>query len=112
MTVGFNVSRETFKGGMIMNKIQSFYSNGKEILGFLILVLIFNMIFDTKTTEKFVLLVLFSMCIINADKFIEFMKSNFGGNGSKENSTELSDSRNDAEWQEQNKGKTTNRYLA
>lgn len=65
--------------GCKMNTLQSFYTNGKSIIGFLILVLIFNMIFDQKTTEKFVLLVLFSMCILNADKFIAFMQKTFGG---------------------------------
>lgn len=57
--------------------MESFYMNGKKIIGFLILVLIFNMIFDTKSTEKFVLIVLFSMCILNADKFISFMQNTF-----------------------------------
>ena len=70
------------------------------------------MIFDTKTTEKFVLLVLFSMCILNADKFGTFMKNTFGGTKEVQESTELSDSRQDKEWQEQNKGKTPSRYLA
>lgn len=90
-----------------MNTLQSFYDNGKQIIGFLILVLIFNMIFDTKTTEKFVLLVLFSMCILNANKFIEFMQKAFGGSETAE-STELSDSRNDPEYQKENDNKVKN----
>lgn len=87
--------------GCKMNTLQSFYTNGKSIIGFLILVLIFNMIFDQKTTEKFVLLVLFSMCILNADKFIAFMQKTFGGSGeSEENNTIISDSRTTEEYLE------------
>lgn len=71
MTVGF-------RGGAKVEVLESFYKNGKSIIGFLILVLIFNMIFDTEMTEKFVLLVLFSMIIINSEKFIDFFSNAFG----------------------------------
>lgn len=48
-----------------MNK---FYSSFTFMLGFMIIVLIFNMAFGSKFTEYFLLLVLLSMVVTNADK--------------------------------------------
>lgn len=82
--------------------MESFYQNGKQIIGFCVLVLIFNMVFDQKTTEKFVLLVLFSMCILNADKFGEWFNRTFGGNNQEEERTETAESFTEEKWQRQN----------
>lgn len=76
-----------------MDKIETFYKNGKAIIGFCVLTLIFNMIFDQKTTEKFILLVLFSMCILNADKFVDFMSNTFGGKIDSDTSSKTSDNK-------------------
>ena len=67
--------------------MESFYKNGKSIIGFCVLTLLFNMIFDEKSTEKFVLLVLFSMCILNADKVTEWMETAFQSGGAGEHET-------------------------
>ena len=48
--------------------MQNFYSSFTFMLGFMIIVLIFNMMFGAKFTEWFLLLVLLSMVVVNADK--------------------------------------------
>lgn len=48
-----------------MNK---FYTSFTFMLGFMVTVLIFNMMFGSKATEWFLLLVLLSMIVTNADK--------------------------------------------
>lgn len=45
-----------------------FYNSFSFLLGFMILVLVFNMMLGAKFTEWFLLLVLLSMVIINSDK--------------------------------------------
>lgn len=48
--------------------MNQFYSSFTFMLGFMIIVLIFNMAFGNKFTEWFLLLVLLSMVVTNADK--------------------------------------------
>ena len=47
--------------------MQKFYSNFTFMLGFMIATLILNMAFGAKFTEMFLLLVLLSMVVMNAD---------------------------------------------
>ena len=54
--------------------MKSFYNSFTFILTFMILVLIFQMILGDKFTEYFLLLVLASMIVMNADKFSEIFK--------------------------------------
>ena len=54
--------------------MKNFYNSFTFILTFMILVLIFQMIFGTKFVEVFLLLVLASMVVVNADKFSEVFK--------------------------------------
>lgn len=55
--------------------LEQIYKSSKAITGFLVIVLVFEMIFDNNTTNKMVMLVLFSIIIINAEKFIELLKN-------------------------------------
>ena len=48
--------------------MEGFYNSFSFMLGFMILVLVFNMMLGAKFTEWFLLLVLLSMVIINSDK--------------------------------------------
>lgn len=54
--------------------MKQFYENGKSIIGFLIIVLVFSMITDESTTQKMVLLVLLGMALLNANAFTSFLK--------------------------------------
>ena len=45
-----------------------FYSSFTFMMGFMLSVLIFNMLFGAKATEWFLLLVLLSMVVTNAEK--------------------------------------------
>lgn len=48
--------------------MDKFYSSFTFMLGFMVSVLVFNMAFGSKATEWFLLLVLLSMLVTNADK--------------------------------------------
>ena len=48
--------------------MEGFYNSFSFMLGFMILVLVFNMMLGAKFTEWFLLLVLLSMVIINSNK--------------------------------------------
>lgn len=52
-----------------------FYDNGKTIIAFLVIVLVFSMAFGEDTAQKMVLLVLLGMVLMNANKFIAVLKS-------------------------------------
>lgn len=52
-----------------MKGLVDFYNSFTFIISFMIIVLIFNGMFGAKFTEKFLLLVLLSMVVINTDKF-------------------------------------------
>lgn len=54
--------------------MESFYNNGKQIIGFLVIVLIFSMATNEKVTQYMVLLVMLGMVLINSDTFTEFLK--------------------------------------
>ena len=54
--------------------IKEFYDNGKEVIGFLIIVLVFSMTTDEKTTQYMILIVLLGMVLFNADTVVEFLK--------------------------------------
>ena len=54
--------------------MDSFYNSFTFILSFMIIVLIFNSIFGAKFTEYFLLLVLLSMVVVNADKVDSIFK--------------------------------------
>lgn len=49
--------------------MKEFFNSFTFILSFMIIVLIFNSIFGAKFTEWFLLLVLLSQIVVNADKF-------------------------------------------
>lgn len=55
--------------------MEGIYNNMSFIIGFLVLVLVVQNFFGEKGSEKFVLLILFSMVILNADKFGSWLKS-------------------------------------
>ena len=50
--------------------MKDFYNSFTFILAFLILTLIINMIFGATVTEKFLLLVLLSMVVVNSDAVV------------------------------------------
>lgn len=52
-----------------------FYDNGKTVIGFLVIVLVFSMAFGEDATGKMVLLVLLGMVLINSNKFIGFLET-------------------------------------
>lgn len=54
--------------------MQNFYNSFTFILSFMIIVLIFNAIFGAKFVEWFLLLVLLSMVVVNADKAATIFK--------------------------------------
>lgn len=54
--------------------MKDFYDNGKQIIGFLVIVLVFSLATNEKTTEYMVLLVLLGMVLLNSESFIEFLK--------------------------------------
>lgn len=49
--------------------MQNFYNSFSFIIAFMILLLLFNMLFGGKFVEYFLMLVLASMVVVNADKF-------------------------------------------
>lgn len=53
--------------------MQEFYDNGKSIIGFLVIVLVFSMAFGEKATQYMVLLVLLGMVLINWKEFTKFL---------------------------------------
>ena len=59
-----------------------FYNSLTFMLSFMILLVFINMGFGSKFTEKFLLLVLASMILFNADKFSELAKG-LGGSTAK-----------------------------
>ena len=63
----------------------TFLSNFKFIIGFLILVFVVQTFAGEKNSQHFVLLVLFSMLIFNADKFGNYI-TNFFSDETKTNS--------------------------
>ena len=54
--------------------MQNFYQSFTFIISFMVLVIIFNMMLGSKFTEYFLLLVLLSMVVLNADKFSSIFK--------------------------------------
>lgn len=57
--------------------MKEFYQSSGFVISFLIMTLIINMGMGTDFTNMFLLLVLFSMIILNADQFISFMEGSF-----------------------------------
>ena len=57
--------------------MQDFYNDSKFIIAFLVLVLIMQAAVGEKFTEKFCLLVMFSMVILNADSFSKWFGKTF-----------------------------------
>ena len=57
--------------------MQDFYNDSKFIIAFLVLVLIMQAAVGEKFTEKFCLLVMFSMVILNADNFSKWIGKTF-----------------------------------
>lgn len=55
--------------------MQEFYENGKSIIAFLVIVLVFSMAFGESATSKMVLLVLLGMILINSKKFIGLLQT-------------------------------------
>lgn len=49
--------------------MKNFYNSFSFIIAFMILLLLFNMVFGGKFVEYFLMLVLASMIVVNADKF-------------------------------------------
>lgn len=54
--------------------MEHFYNSFTFMLGFMVSVLILNMVFGVKFTEGFLLLVLLSMLVLNADKFAKIFE--------------------------------------
>lgn len=57
--------------------MKQFYEDFSFILGFMVLSLLVLIAFGEKAERSFLLLVLFSMVILKADKVAEFMDNNF-----------------------------------
>lgn len=57
--------------------MKQFYEDFSFILGFMVLCLLVLITFGEKAERSFLLLTLFSMVILKADKVTEFMDSNF-----------------------------------
>lgn len=49
--------------------MKNFYNSFSFIIAFMILLLLFNLLFGGKFVEYFLMLVLASMVVVNADKF-------------------------------------------
>lgn len=57
--------------------MQAFLESSKFIISFMILTIFIQMIFGTDVTTNFLWLVLFSMIILQSDKFIQMTKGAF-----------------------------------
>lgn len=57
--------------------IENIYNNMTFIISFLVLALVLQMFAGNKVLERFLVLVLFSMIIINSGKFVEFISNRF-----------------------------------
>lgn len=57
--------------------MEELYKESGFIIGFLVLVFLIQTAFGNKASEKFLLLVLFTMVILNADKVTSFLSSKF-----------------------------------
>lgn len=57
-----------------MKWLLTIYKGGGAIIGFLAIVLVFSMLGGDSITNKMILLVLFSILILNASEFIDLLK--------------------------------------
>ena len=57
--------------------MKEFYNKMGVIIGFLILMFLLQMTLGDKTASKFVLLILFTMVMLNADKFTSYLGDKF-----------------------------------
>ena len=55
--------------------MRDLYNNAKFIIGFLVIVLVIQTVFGDKVAEKMTLFTLFSMLILNADNFADYLKN-------------------------------------
>lgn len=65
--------------------IENIYNNMTFIISFLILALVLQMFAGNKVLERFLLLVLLSMIIVNSNKFIDFITNSLNKKESKQN---------------------------
>ena len=63
-----------------MDTLKSFYEDTTFIVSFLVMVIVIQMTLGKKFTDWFLILVLFSIIIINSDKFITFLQDSFKTN--------------------------------
>lgn len=54
--------------------METFYNNGKAVIGFLVIVLLFSMFAGEKMTQRMVLLVLLGAVLLNSNTIISFLK--------------------------------------
>lgn len=54
--------------------METFYKNGKAVIGFLIITLLFSMFAGQQMTQRMVLLVLLGAILLNSDTIISFLK--------------------------------------
>lgn len=57
--------------------METFLTNFKFIIGFIVLVFLVQLAFGEKMSERFTLLTLFTMVILNAESFGTFLKDTF-----------------------------------
>ena len=57
--------------------MEQFYKDFGFILGFLVCIVIINTAFGSGISEKFLIVVLLSMCILNYEKFTSFLGNIF-----------------------------------
>ena len=57
--------------------MNTFLTNFKFIIGFIVLVFLIQISFGDKMSERFTLLTLFTMIILNAESFGDFLKNTF-----------------------------------
>ena len=60
--------------------METFLNNFKFIIGFIVLVFLVQLSFGDKMSERFTLLTLFTMVILNAESFGTFLKDTFSVN--------------------------------
>lgn len=63
-----------------MEALKKFYSNYLFVVAFLVLVLTVQMTLGKRVTFYFLMLVLLSMLVVNADTFAELVNMTLGGN--------------------------------
>jgi hypothetical protein len=60
-----------------MDTLKNLYQDTGFIIAFMVMIIVIEITLGNKITNKFLYLVLFSMIVLNSDKFTSFMKEAF-----------------------------------